>query len=130
MFEVSSDAIIEKDGRVLLIKRRFDPFKGYWCLPGGGLEEGETLEECAVREVKEETGLKVSIESTVGVYSDPGRDPRGQVISVAYSLNIEGGGIDPGREVLEAEWFNPEEVPELGFDHEEMLSDYIEKQGK
>ncbi|MDY6789614.1 MAG: NUDIX hydrolase [Candidatus Nanohaloarchaea archaeon] len=126
MVKAASDIILEREGEVLLIKRRFEPFKGTWGLPGGQLEEGETLEECAVREMKEETGLKVSIKSMLGVYSDPDRDPRGQVISVAYVVEQEGEELDPGREVMEAEWFDMEDLPELAFDHRKMLEDYKE----
>ncbi len=75
------DVVVElPSGEIVLIKRKYEPFKGYWALPGGMLEIGETVEQAAIREVREETGLDVSITRLVGVYSEPNRDPRNHVV--------------------------------------------------
>src|ERR671916_789742 len=73
-----------EEGQVLLIRRASDPYEGQWALPGGFVEVGETLEDAAVREAGEETGLEVEVVRLVGVYSDPARDPRGHNVSCAY----------------------------------------------
>ncbi len=80
-------AINEKN-EFVLVKRKNDPFKGYWALPGGFVEYGETVEHAATREMREETGLEICILDIVGVYSDPNRDPRGHVISIAFLARI------------------------------------------
>ena len=93
--------------RILLIKRGGHPFKGMWALPGGFLQKDETIEECALREIKEETNvLPVSI-MPVGVFSEPGRDPRGWIISSAYvSIISEEAVKQEGRDdASDAEWF-------------------------
>jgi 8-oxo-dGTP diphosphatase len=89
------DAVIFKGSRVLLVKRAIDPYRGCWGIPGGFLNRDETLEECLKREVKEETGLSVSPGKLIGIYDDPKRDPRGRVISIAYTAEIKGGEIRP-----------------------------------
>ncbi|RLI30286.1 NUDIX hydrolase, partial [Candidatus Bathyarchaeota archaeon] len=76
--------IVRKDGSIVLIKRKNEPFKDHWAIPGGFVEYGERVEEAAIREAKEETGLEIRIKKLVGVYSDPNRDPRGHVISITY----------------------------------------------
>ncbi|HDI74746.1 MAG TPA: NUDIX hydrolase, partial [Thermoprotei archaeon] len=73
--------ILTEDGAIVLIKRSKDPFKGYWALPGGFVEYGETVEEAAIREAFEETGIRIELLALVGVYSDPSRDPRGHIVS-------------------------------------------------
>ena len=74
----------DEDLKILLIQRGLEPFKGQWALPGGFVDVGETVEEAAVREMREETGLDVQLERLVGVYSDPERDPRGHNVSVVF----------------------------------------------
>jgi len=81
--KVAVDVVLENKGKVLLVQRALEPFAGKWALPGGFVEEGETVEQAAVREVKEETGLDIELEGLLGVYSDPGRDPRGHIISLS-----------------------------------------------
>jgi ADP-ribose pyrophosphatase YjhB (NUDIX family) len=89
MRSIASDTVLIEKGKILLIKRGNEPFKDMWALPGGRLENNETTEECAIREMKEETGLQVKIIKLIGVYSDPKRDPRG-IVSVAYLVKRKG----------------------------------------
>lgn len=116
------DAVIIRGKQVLLVKRKFEPFKGMWVVPGGFVEEGETVEEAARREALEETGVKVKLVKLVGVYSDPKRDPRGN-ISVAFIAKPLSGKLKGDVEVEDVKWFNLDELPPLGFDHAKMIDD-------
>ncbi|MEM2534555.1 MAG: NUDIX hydrolase, partial [Candidatus Nezhaarchaeales archaeon] len=81
---VTVDGVVVRSvGSIVLVRRRRPPYEGYWALPGGFVEYGETVEEAVKREVEEETGLIVDIKGLIGVYSKPDRDPRGHVISIA-----------------------------------------------
>lgn len=80
----SSDSVVIHNGRILLVKRATKPFKGYWTLPGGIMDSGETIEQTAVREVMEETGAKVKIRKMIGVYSGTKRDPRGTALVLSF----------------------------------------------
>ena len=89
---VTVDVVIKRrNGKFVLVKRANDPFKDFWALPGGFVEYGETVEQAAIREVKEETGLDVELLGILGVYSEPNRDPRGHTISIVF-LALEKGG--------------------------------------
>lgn len=125
------DIIIEEASRILLIKRRNEPFKDHLALPGGFVNEGEKVEDAAKREAEEETSLVVDLIDILGVYSDPKRDPRGHNMSTVFI----GRGLRNSRDEMKAaanddaseiEWINIEEVgdKELGFDHRHILSDY------
>jgi 8-oxo-dGTP diphosphatase len=119
------DAIIIKDNRILLIRRAHPPFKGEWALPGGFVEKGETLKEAVAREAKEETGLEVRPVNMIGVYDDPGRDPRGAV-SAAYMCEVVSGEAGPSDESLEARFFSITEIPEgLAADHSRIVQDTL-----
>ena len=91
--KLTADGAIIKEGKILLIERKNEPFKGKWALPGGFVEYGEKVEDAVVREVSEETGLDTKIIDIVGVYSDPTRDPRGHIVTVVYLLDILDGEI-------------------------------------
>ncbi len=119
MRPAAADALIIEGGKVVLMKREFEPFKGKWAIPGGFLENGESLEECSVREAKEETGLEVEIEGLLGVFSKPERDPRGTV-GIVFLCRRVGGELE-GSEEGEAALFPLDELPELAFDHSEIL---------
>lgn len=109
---------------VLLIRRANDPFAGRWALPGGFLEPGERLEQCARRELREETGLEVDELEQLGAYDTPGRDPRGWIISIVYVASLEGEHEVAGADdAAEARWFALDELPELAFDHDLVLAD-------
>jgi 8-oxo-dGTP diphosphatase len=113
--------IIEK-GRILLVKRKFEPYKGLWAIPGGIVEDGERVEEAAKREALEETGVKVKLIKLIGVYSDPKRDPRGH-ISVAFIAKPLSKETRGDVEVEEVRWFSLNELPQLGFDHRKIVDD-------
>ena len=119
------DGVLIQNGAVLLVKRRFPPFEGCWALPGGFVEFGETCEAAVVREVSEETGLQVGVDSLVGVYSDPARDPRGHTVSVVYRIHVVSGVVDAGDDAEEARFFLLSELPDLAFDHEKIFKDVL-----
>jgi len=117
------DVIIRAPGGVVLIKRRNEPFKGKWALPGGFVGYGERIEDAAAREVKEETGLGVKLGKLVGVYSDPKRDPRGHTVSVCYLAGRAGGRLRAGSDAQEARIFKHIPWRKLAFDHARILKD-------
>lgn len=120
--KVMVDVVIPSEGGVVLIRRGTDPYKGTWALPGGFVEVGETVENAAVREAKEETNLDVELESLVGVYSEPDRDPRGHNVSVTFLARITGGDPEAATDADEVAVLDPAEV-ELAFDHRKILGD-------
>ncbi|RLE50347.1 MAG: NUDIX hydrolase, partial [Candidatus Methanomethylicota archaeon] len=112
--------IIFPDKSFILIKRSKPPFKDHWALPGGFVEYGETVENAAIREAEEETGLKVKLIKLIGVYSKPDRDPRGHVVSIAFIAKPIGGQIKVTDEAKEIKLFK--EIPEkMAFDHAEII---------
>jgi 8-oxo-dGTP diphosphatase len=118
------DMILIENGKVLLIKRGREPFKDEWAIPGGRIEENETAEQCAIREMKEETGLEIEIEKLVGIYSDPARDPRG-IIAATYIVRKRGGELIAGSDASEFGWFDLDNLPNLATDHLTMLKDAL-----
>ncbi len=114
------DALILENEKIMLIKRGSKPDKGKWALPGGFVDNGESAEEACTREAKEETGLDVEIVGLAGVFSDPGRDPRG-TISIAYLCRKKGGNVQEGDDADEARWFRLDGLPELAFDHKKII---------
>jgi 8-oxo-dGTP diphosphatase len=115
------DVIIELGEHIVLVKRR-NPPPG-WALPGGFVDEGEPLWRAAVREAEEETGLRVTLTAQLHTYSDPRRDPRKHTISTVFVGRAEGTPV-AGDDAAEAALFLPDELPELAFDHREILADY------
>lgn len=110
---------------VLLIKRAQEPYASYWALPGGFVEIDEGLEEAALRELKEETGLSHAYLEQLYTYGDPSRDPRGRVISVVYYALIPQNeliNIHQGSDASDADWFPVSQLPDLAFDHQEIIS--------
>ncbi|TAN39501.1 MAG: NUDIX hydrolase [Candidatus Methanoperedens sp.] len=114
------DTVILYMGKLVFIKRKNDPFKGHFALPGGFVEVGETVETAAVREAKEETGLDVDIIKLLGVYSEPSRDPRGHTVSVCF-LALGRGNLKAGSDALDTGLFGINEIPELAFDHNKII---------
>ncbi len=121
------DIIIETPEGIVLIERKNPPFG--WALPGGFVDYGETLEEAAVREAKEETGLDVKLLRQFHAYSDPSRDPRQHTITVVFVAEAH-GAPRAADDAKNARAFRPEEIPfdKLAFDHGQILKDYL--QGK
>lgn len=116
------DVVIPSERGVVLIRRASDPFEGQWALPGGFVEVGETAEAAAAREAAEETGLAVELAGLVGVYSDPGRDPRGHNVSVAFLARVVGGDLAAATDAAEVAVLDPDSV-ELAFDHRSIIAD-------
>lgn len=122
------DVIIQNDqGEVLLIRRGHTPFEGMWCLPGGKVDPGETVEAAAMREVKEETELEVKIDRIAGVYSANGRDPRGHYVSLVLVASEMKGKPKITEEATEWQWVDPREKLEMAFDHARILSDFLKR---
>ena len=121
------DIIIALEGetppRVVLVSRKNPPYG--WALPGGFVDHGETVEEAAVREAKEETGLDITLIRQFHVYSDPSRDKRGHMMSTVFLARA--GGVPVGADdAREARGFAPDDLPEdMAFDHREIIADYL-----
>ena len=128
---VTADCIVitkEAEPKVLLIERGGEPFKGCWALPGGFMNMDETTEQCAFRELEEETGLKIGEVHQIGAYSRVDRDPRGRTITVAYLAVVDAPIAVKGQDdAAKAQWFPLSALPELAFDHEEIMRDAIKK---
>ena len=127
------DIIIEiekEDGRqgIVLIKRKYPPYG--WALPGGFVDYGESLEQAAVREAKEETSLDIQLQCQMHTYSDPKRDPRKHTISTVFIAQAKGNPVarDDAQEI---KVFSKDELKfPLAFDHEKILADYFERKNK
>lgn len=116
----------ENRNEILLIKRKNNPFKDCWALPGGFVDENEDLEEAAKRELKEETNVTVSEVIQIGAFGKPGRDPRGHMVSVAFSTQLTSQqDIKPLDDAKEVKWFFINNLPDLAFDHEEIINKVI-----
>ncbi|MGD0819058.1 MAG: NUDIX domain-containing protein [Methanomassiliicoccales archaeon] len=122
---MTTDGIVVIEDQVVLIKRGREPFKGMYALPGGIVEYGETVEDCVVREIEEETGLKTRVLELVGIYSVADRDPRGHFITAAFNLMPIGGSLRSGDDAAEAGLFPLEMLPEMAGDHLTILSDAL-----
>ena len=124
---VTADCVVitkEAEPKVLLIQRGADPYKGCWAFPGGFMNMDETTEQCAIRELEEETGLKVTTIQQIGAYSKVDRDPRGRTITVAYLAIIDKPAQVTGQDdAATAEWFPLSALPELAFDHADIMAD-------
>lgn len=115
--------IAEDDLKVLLIRRAQEPFKGKWALPGGFVEMDESLEKAAARELEEEVGVSDVYLEQLYSFGDPGRDPRGRVISVAYFALVDASrqSIQAADDAADAEWHSVFKPPKLAFDHRKIL---------
>lgn len=121
------DVILQRDSKVLMVKRKKDPFKGYLALPGGFVNEGETVEEAMKREAKEETSLEVEPIDILGVYSDPRRDPRKHSTSTVFIGIIVGGQDRAGDDAESIEWVDLDRIEkqqQMAFDHLQIIQDY------
>lgn len=107
--------------KVLLIERGIEPFKGKWALPGGFLKMDETAEEGALRELEEETGLRNAYIRQFHTFTEPGRDPRERVITIAHYALVRLQEVKGGDDAAQARWFAMDEIPPLAFDHDRIL---------
>ena len=134
---LTADCVVVRSGsEVLLVRRGGEPFKGCWALPGGFMEMDETIEHCAVRELEEETGLRFAERDLrlVGVYSTPGRDPRGRTVTAAFRVEsgerraesgerrVENGEPVAGDDAAEVRWWPLAALPPLAFDHADIVA--------
>jgi ADP-ribose pyrophosphatase YjhB (NUDIX family) len=119
------DIIIRmEDGGIVLIQRKNPPYG--WAIPGGFVDYGESLEDAAVREAREETSLNVSLRRQLGAYSDPGRDPRMHTISVVFIADGH-GTPQAADDAADLAVFHPDPLPEpMAFDHRQILQDYFD----
>ena len=127
MFRITVvDTIIEKKGKIVLVKRGGELSKGMLAIPGGRLEGKETVETAAMREAEEETSLKVRLKQILGVYSDYDRHKRHAIATVFIAEPIE-GKIKAGSDAEEVFWVEPNEIEfsKLAFDHAKIIKDYI-----
>lgn len=107
--------------KVLLIKRGIDPFKNHWAFPGGFLRMDETLEECALRELNEETGMTATRIDQLKAFSAVDRDERGRVITIAFYALVKTTKVEGGDDAADAKWWSLNDIPKLAFDHDQIL---------
>jgi len=124
--QIAADLIVltVRQGKpsLLLVKRKNEPFKDHWALPGGMVNKDEPLKKAAERELEEETGLRgINFQQAFAV-GTPGRDPRGRVVSIVYWGKIKNPPqLRPSSDAREAKWFSLDQLPELAFDHQEII---------
>ncbi|MBO7189796.1 MAG: NUDIX hydrolase [Alistipes sp.] len=107
--------------KVLLIKRGIEPYKGKWAFPGGFMKIDETAEECAKRELAEETGLTNAIVEQFYTFTDVNRDPRERVVTIAHYALVRLAEVKGGDDAEVAQWFAQSQIPSLAFDHDRIL---------
>ncbi len=124
---ITVDIIIRYKGGIILVDRAHEPFG--WSIPGGFIDFGETVEQAARREAKEETNLDIDIERQFHVYSDPKRDPRGtHSITVVIIANGK-GTVKAGDDAKDAQVFSMDQpLPKMQFDHNKILQDYMNEE--
>ncbi len=124
---VTADCVVmtrEAEPKVMLIQRGEEPFKGAWAFPGGFMNMDETTEQCAIRELEEETGLQLSDVHQIGAYSKVDRDSRGRTITVAYLAIIDEPVAVTGQDdAAKAKWWPVDTLPPLAFDHIDIMQD-------
>lgn len=113
--------------KVLLVRRGGEPYKGEWALPGGFLRSDETAKEGAMRELQEETGLVASAIGELGVFSDPKRDPRERVITIAFYALVKPSEVEGGDDADEAAWYSIDALPALAFDHADIINTALDR---
>ena len=131
--KLSVDAVVfgyeEGNISVLLIKRKYTPFKEQWAIPGGFVANNESLEDAVERELFEETGIKINYLEQLYTFGKPDRDPRGRVVSIAYFGLVRPNAfkIYASTDAEQVQWFNVNELPKLSFDHKKILNTAIER---
>lgn len=129
---VSVDCIVYRvngiQTEILLIRRGNAPYLGMYAFPGGFIEMEESLEASAIRELHEETGIRVKSMTQFRAYGKPGRDPRGRTISVVFYCKVDPGTIArAGDDAAETQWITIDEIPQLAFDHNDIMRDFLEE---
>ncbi|HBU06758.1 MAG TPA: DNA mismatch repair protein MutT [Candidatus Magasanikbacteria bacterium] len=115
---------------ILLVQRNVEPYKDMWMMSGGHMKVGETIEECLVREVKEETGLDVATKELFTVHSDPEQDLRHAALVLFYVVEIKGGSIEQWKvfEIKDRKWFKLEDVPkQMCFHHRRIFDKFVKE---
>lgn len=120
----TADAVVIRNGKILFVERLNPAYQNQLALPGGKKNSDESIEDCVLRELKEETGLTGRIRYLIGVYSTPGRDPRGDYLSVAFLVDAEGDAV-AGDDAKTVVWKTQAEAFEAGlaFDHFDIVRD-------
>jgi len=120
-------SVIDEQLKVLMIQRKNEPFKGMWALPGGFVEDDEDLEPAMIRELEEETGLKIKHATQLRAYGTPGRDPRGRTVTVAFYALIDAKytHVKGADDAADAQWFNIHHLPAIAFDHKVIIADAL-----
>ena len=121
--------VLDNDNRLLLGRRAVEPAKGAWCLPGGFIEMGESMEEAALRELREETGLRGSINSFVGCFYQDSLF-YGGVIIFGYRIDVNGGSLQAGDDMQEISYIPLDRLPEIAFDSHRKLVALLLRQVK
>ena len=123
---ISADAVVfDMHERLLLVRRKYPPFEGCYAFPGGFVELGESTEAAALRELEEETGIVGEDPQLIGVYSQPGRDPRHHTVTIAYLFFVESAAPVAGDDAASAEFRSDWAKLSLAFDHEHILKDAL-----
>lgn len=127
MQRVMTDAIIEKNDKIVLVRRGKDPHKDKLAIPGGHVEVGELVENAVKREAREETGLNIKLIDILGVYSDSKRDPRGHYITTVFIAKILSGKLRAKSDAKEVDFFDPRKLKKknVAFDHFKIIKDYL-----
>ncbi|HSE39264.1 MAG TPA: NUDIX hydrolase [Acidobacteriota bacterium] len=122
---LTADVIVHVGNEVLLVRRKNEPFRGMWCIPGGFVDPDEKILDAALRELKEETNVDNVNVIPFGTYGDPGRDPRGRTVTVVYATRLnEKPEARAGDDAAESGWFSLSDLPPMAFDHKKVLQDY------
>lgn len=126
----TTDVIITREEEILVVKRKRNPFKDELAIPGGFINENETVEQAAVREIMEETALPIRLKEILGVYSDPKRDPRKHIITTVFIGEIIGNKkIEPvaGDDASAIKWISIGSISDFkfAFDHKKILNDFV-----
>lgn len=116
--------VVDDDLRILLVRRGLEPFKGAWALPGGFLQEDETLDQCAARELREETSVAGAHLEAFATFSEPKRDPRHRVVTAAYLALVPATdhALQSGSDADDAQWHSMQRLPKLAFDHADIIA--------
>lgn len=115
--KLAAVVLATKDDKLVLVRRAIQPSIGKWSFPSGFVDLGEAVQDAAVREMREETGLKINITDLVGLYSKTGNE----IVLAVYSAEVVGGRLRAGTEVIETAFFNQENLPQLPFDHDDQI---------